>query len=133
MYWFVIRNRQIPNTAVVPVILRALTWVYVLADSIRNPSRFQNVGPPGLELGLISFVVFKFLKARRAFKNTKGGELDFHRAQDACREILPAGTVLPFATEIAVFYYGFLNWKKRPLGEQFTYHKNSGPWPSSVR
>lgn len=130
VYWLVIRNRQIPNTTVVPVILLG-TYVgtMFLPEQHQEPlALFKTWALPVLELGLISFVVFKFLKARRAFKNTKGGELDFFTAlKDACREVLPAGAVLPFATEIAVFYYGFLNWKKRPLGPgEFTYHKNSG-------
>lgn len=35
--------------------------------------------------------------------------------------------VIAFATEIAVFYYGFIYWKKRiPKQNEFTYHKNSG-------
>ncbi|HFS67296.1 MAG TPA: hypothetical protein ENK67_03700 [Flavobacteriia bacterium] len=33
----------------------------------------------------------------------------------------------PFATEIAVFYYGFINWKKDELSDnEFSYYKNSG-------
>ena len=34
---------------------------------------------------------------------------------------------LLFASEIAVLYYGFINWKTREVSEnEFTYHKNSG-------
>jgi hypothetical protein len=34
---------------------------------------------------------------------------------------------VPVATEIAVFYYGFIYWKKRKLEvNEFSYHKNSG-------
>ena len=35
--------------------------------------------------------------------------------------------VLPFATEVTVFYYGFINWKTRETNvNEFTYHKKSG-------
>ena len=35
--------------------------------------------------------------------------------------------MIPVVTEIAVFYYGFIYWKKRKLKEnEFSYHKDSG-------
>ncbi|MEM6684870.1 MAG: hypothetical protein AAF617_03655, partial [Bacteroidota bacterium] len=43
-----------------------------------------------------------------------------------CAEVLPKPVVIPFATEVAVFYYGFIYWKRRKLAEnEFSYHKES--------
>ena len=51
----------------------------------------------------------------------------FITLKNTCYEILPKGLVIPVVTEIAVFYYGFINWRKRKLREnEFTYHKDSG-------
>ena len=51
----------------------------------------------------------------------------FSILKSTCYEILPKGVVIPFVTEIAVIYYGFINWKKRRLQpNEFSYHKDSG-------
>lgn len=41
--------------------------------------------------------------------------------------MLPKVALIPVVTEIAVIYYGFINWKKRNLKPyEFLYHKDSG-------
>jgi hypothetical protein len=62
------------------------------------------------------------------YKTLKGKSPDFFSAlKSTSYEILPKRLAMPFATEIAVFYYGFINWKKRTIAEnEFTYHKDSG-------
>ncbi len=40
---------------------------------------------------------------------------------------MPRKAAIPFATEVAVFYYGFINWKKSHYKlNEFTHHKDSG-------
>ena len=47
--------------------------------------------------------------------------------QNVSKEILPAKASTVFATEIALFYYGFISWKKREIREdEFSYHRDSG-------
>ena len=51
----------------------------------------------------------------------------FSILKSTCYEIMPKRLVMPFVTEIAVFYYGFVNWKAREIKEnEYTYHKKSG-------
>ncbi|MGS2764112.1 hypothetical protein [Sinomicrobium sp. M5D2P9] len=77
---------------------------------------------------MISFVVYKISKTVKQYKLNKEKSSDFFTAlKITCYEILPKAAAIPLITEIAVFYYGFLHWKKRPLKEnEFSYHKESG-------
>ena len=73
-------------------------------------------------------MIFKVRKAQKTFKGIKDDKMDFYGAlKSTCYQILPKKLVLPFATEVAVIYYGFVNWKKRILKHnEFSYHKKSG-------
>ena len=83
---------------------------------------------PFVELSILSFVIFNVRKGIKRYKLNKTESFDFFTTlKNTCYEILPKGIVIPVVTEIAVFYYGFVHWKKRKLKDnEFTYHKDSG-------
>jgi hypothetical protein len=83
---------------------------------------------PVVELSILSFVIFNLRKGIKRFRLNKNESFDFFTTlKSTCYEILPRGIVMPVVTEMAVFYYGFLNWRKRELkNNEFTYHKYSG-------
>lgn len=130
IYFLLIRKTRIPKTTVVPVmVIGILVGSYFLPkESQVYLDLFKYWILPVIELGILTFVLFKIRKAIHTFKNIKSETPDFYVSlKSVCAEILPEKLVLPLATELAVLYYGFINWKKRPLNSnEFSYHKKSG-------
>lgn len=130
VYYLLIRNTDIPKTTVVPVmILGLLIGTHFLPQENQTYfDLFKQWALPLIELSILSFIVFKIRKARKAYKRLKTGTPDFFDVlKNACKEILPRRAVMPFATEVAVFYYGFIDWSKRTYASnEFTYHRKSG-------
>jgi hypothetical protein len=87
-----------------------------------------------VELSIVSYVIFNLIKAIKRYKLKKSAQVDFFATlKETCYDILPKNLVIPFVTEIAVFYYGFIYWKKRDLKEnEFSYHRESGTVPLLV-
>jgi hypothetical protein len=130
VYFLLIRKSEIPNTTVIPVmIIGLLVGSYFLPqESQTYLSIFKTWALPVIEISILTFVIIKVRRAIKKYKSLKGSTPDFYNAlKSTCYEILPKKLVLPFATEVAVFYYGFINWKTKEINEnEFTYHKNSG-------
>ncbi|WP_341225744.1 hypothetical protein [uncultured Arcticibacterium sp.] len=130
VYFLLIRKSEIPNTTVIPVIIIGLFvgLHFLPQESQTYLSIFKTWALPVIEISILTFVIFKVRRAIKKYKNLKGSTPDFYNAlKSTCSEILPKKLVLPFATEVAVFYYGFINWKTKDINEnEFTYHKNSG-------
>lgn len=130
VYILLIRKTKIPKTTVIPIlVLGILIGSYFLPEGNQfYLNLFKTWFLPIIELSILTFVTLKVHKALKTYKSIKGSSPDFFNALKATSyEILPKKLVLPFATELAVIYYGFINWKTRPLKEnEFTYHKTSG-------
>ena len=130
VYFLLIRKSEIPNTTVIPVmIIGLLVGSYFLPqESQTYLSIFKTWALPVIEISILIFVTIKVRRAIKKYKDLKGSIPDFYNAlKSTCYEILPKKLVLPFATEVAVFYYGFINWKTKEINEnEFAYHKNSG-------
>ena len=130
IYFLLIRKTGIPKTTVVPVmIIGVLIGSYFLPkDSQTYLELFKIWALPVIELSIITFVVIKMRSAIKKYKSLKGYNPDFFTTlKRATSEILPKRLVHPFATEIAVFYYGFFNWSAYSIKkDEFTYHKESG-------
>ena len=130
VYFLLIQKSEIPNTTVIPVmIIGLLVGSYFLPqESQTYLSIFKTWALPVIEISILTFVTIKVRRAIKKYKSLKGSTPDFYNAlKSTCYEILPKKLVLPFATEVAVFYYGFINWKTKEINEnEFTYHKNSG-------
>ena len=130
VYFLLIRKTEIPKTTVVPVmVVGLLVGSYFLPkESQTYLILFKTWALPLIEISVLTFVIFKVRGALKAYHKLKGATLDFFDAvKNTCYGMFPKRLVLPLATEIAVFYYVFINWKTRPLREnEFTYHKKSG-------
>lgn len=130
VYFLLIRKSEIPNTTVIPVmIIGLLVGSYFLPQQSQTYlSIFKTWILPFLELIVLSYVLYKVRKAVLKFKENKTSTFDFFTTlKKTCYEILPKNAVMLVVTEIAVFYYGFINWKRREIKvNEFTYHKDSG-------
>lgn len=130
IYLVLIRKTSIPKTTVVPVMI-----VGMLIGSIILPEEnqfylelFKTWILPIVELSLVSYIIYNVSKAVKRYKSNKNETTDFFTTlKTTCYGMLPKMAVIPVVTEISVFYYGFVHWKKRELDEnEFSYHKESG-------
>jgi hypothetical protein len=130
VYYLLIRKTEIPKTTVVPMmIIGLLIGSYFLPEENQiYLTLFKTWGLPIIEVSVLTFVIIKVRSIIRGYNNSKGKSPDFFTTlKSTCYGILPKKVVIPFATEIAIIYYGFIDWKPFKLQEnEFTYHKNSG-------
>jgi hypothetical protein len=130
VYFLLIRKSQIPKTTVVPVMLFGLLLgtYYLPKEGQSYLILFKNWALPVIELSILTLILFKIRKAIHSYKQLSQATPDFYDTlKRVCSEILPQPLVRPFATEVAVFYYGFIHWKKREIQpNEFTYHQKSG-------
>ena len=129
LYFLAIRKREIPNTTVVPVFILGIVIASIILPTEHQfyLSLVKTWFLPFLELAIVTYVILTIRKAYRAIKQHTNEELDFFSAaKEATQKILPKKLVIPFATELSVFYYGFVSWKKKQLGSNdFSYHKET--------
>ncbi len=130
VYFLLIRKSNIPKTTVVPVMIVGLLIGSTLlpAASQTYLTLFKTWALPIIEISVLTFVIIKVRGAIKKYNGLKGSNPDFFNTlKSTCSELLPKKLVLPFATEVAVFYYGFIHWKTISINEnEFTYHKKSG-------
>lgn len=130
LYFLLIRKTNIPKTTVVPFLIIGIIVCSLIlpTENQYHLNLFKTWVLPIIELSILSFVIYNVRKALKKYKKNKTESIDFFTTlKNTCYEILPKGVVIPVVTEIAVFYYGFLDWKKRKLKDnEFTYHKDSG-------
>jgi hypothetical protein len=131
IYFLLIRKTTIPKTTIVPfVILSIVVCSFILpSENQHYLSLFKTWVLPLIEISVLSYVIYKIVKTIRLYKQHKKETASdfFTILKSTCQDILPKGIVIPFATEIAVIYYGFICWKKTKLkSNHFTYHKDSG-------
>ena len=130
VYFLLIRKTPIPNTTVVPMMVLglALGTYFLPKENQTYLALFKTWALPIVELSVVTLIIIKVRLAIKKYKSIKDESPDFFTAlKNTCCEILPKKLVLPFATEIAVIYYGFINWRSRSIAEnEFTYHKTSG-------
>lgn len=129
VYFLLIRKTNIPKTTVVPIMLIGLAIGFFSLPEANQEylQLFKTWFLPVIEIGVASFVIYKVRKAVLFHKKQENKSLDFFTAlKTTCAEILPKPVVVPFATEISIFYYGFVYWKRRKLTEnEFSNHKES--------
>lgn len=130
IYYLLIRKTKISNKSI-----SILLTVNLILASFFIPKQNQYYLElfkiwllPILELLIIGILIYNVKKSIKKINKNKTQNADFFIIlKQIIYELVPKKMVVPFATEIAVFYYGFINWKKRKLSEnEFSYHKNSG-------
>lgn len=130
IYFLLIRKTAIPKTTVIPFIVMGLIigTYFLPKDSQGYLNLFKTWALPIIELSILTLVVIKFRRALKKYKDLKDSTPDFFSTlKSTCYEMLPKYAVMPVVTEIAVFYYGFIHWKRKTIKEnEFTYHKDSG-------
>ena len=131
IYFLLIRKSRIPKLTIVPIlIIGVIICTYIIpSENQFYLSLFKTWILPVIELIVLSFVIYKVVKTVQLYKLNKSKScFDFYTVlKSTCYEVLPKVVVIPMVTEIAVFYYGFLNWKKVKLkSNEFSYHKDSG-------
>ncbi|MBD3638931.1 MAG: hypothetical protein HUJ25_16375 [Crocinitomicaceae bacterium] len=128
VHFALVRKTKIPNITVVPVFIAAMLLVGKMLPGEYHDTLdlFKTWILPLVELAALSFVFVKIRQIRKAFANNP--EMDFYTAlKDATHQFLPSKVAVPFATEIAMFYYALIHWKSVKIREgEFTYHQNSG-------
>lgn len=130
LYFLLIRKSDIPKTTVVPFLILGviISSAILPSENQQYLNRFRVWLLPIIELSILSYVIYNVRKVIKDYKQKKEYSFDFFTTlKNTCYEMLPKNVVIPVVTEIAVFYYGFIYWKKRELKEnEFSYHKNSG-------
>ncbi len=130
IYFLLIRKSEIPNTTAIPVMIIGLVLgsYFLPLESQTYLVIFKIWALPVIEISILTFIIIKISGAIKKYKALKGSTPDFFSAlKSTCYEMLPKSVVIPIVTEIAVFYYGFIYWKKRKLNKnEFSYHKDSG-------
>lgn len=130
IYYLLIRKTDIPKIILVPFFLAGIAVATLILPSENQ----QFLGwaktwiVPIVETLVLILIVYKIRLAIKQYNATKESAPDFFTAiKNVCSEVLPKIVAIPFATEIAVFYYGFIHWKRLvPKKNEFTYHNNSG-------
>jgi len=129
-YFLLIRKTEIPKTTVLPIfILGLVIGSYIIPDAEQQLlSQFKTYILPIVELGALTYVFFKVRSIYAGFSSAEKSDQDFYTIlKTVSADIIPKKMVVPFATEIATIYYGFIKWGKESYAEnQFTYHKRSG-------
>ncbi|OIQ30862.1 MAG: hypothetical protein BM564_01225 [Bacteroidetes bacterium MedPE-SWsnd-G2] len=130
IYFLLIRKTSIPKTTVLPFLILGMVICTMIIPSENQYylDIFKTWIFPVIELSIVSFIIFNIRKAVKRYRLIKTDSFDFFTTlKNTCYHLLPKGAVIPVVTEIAVFYYGFVYWKKRKLkANQFSYHKDSG-------
>lgn len=129
IYYFIIQKRSIPKTTIVPVLIVGIVVASIILPSEHQYylGQFKTWVLPIVEVSIVTYLVISIRKAIRAFKKENTGNVDFFTAaKSAGGSFLPSGVSTLFATELSMFYYGFLQWNKRPLAvNEFSYHRTT--------
>lgn len=130
LYFLLIRKKNIPNTTVVPLFILGIviSSIIIPKDHQYLLTQIKHWILPIVETTVFGLVIYKIRQTRLAFKASKKEvNHDFYKLlKETTATILPKKVSVAFSTEIAVIYYGFINWKKHKLqANEFTYHKHS--------
>lgn len=127
-YYLTIRKRSIPKTTVIPVFILG-----IVIASLILPSEHQYYLTlvktwflPVVEISIVTYIIITIRKAFKEFKSADSMDF-FSAAKEASAKILPKRVAILFATELSVFYYGLIAWKKTKVSaNEFSYHRAAG-------
>ncbi|MDG1913455.1 MAG: hypothetical protein P8I55_02570 [Crocinitomix sp.] len=130
IYLALIRKKKISNLTIMPFFVAGLIIASLVIPNA-NQHTLELIKAwllPVVEITVISIIIIKVRKVRKAFRLNKEEGFDFLSAlKKSVQTIIPEKAAFALSSEIGLFYYGFFRWKKRIYTEnQFTYHKDSG-------
>lgn len=127
-YFFLIRNRAIPKTSVVPVFILGIllaTWSLPLERQYYL-DLIKMWLLPIVEFGVVGFIGYKVYQAKKMYRTHPNSDF-YTQVLQVTKELFPRKISHLMATELSVPYYCFWTWKMPELkGHQFSYHKRSG-------
>jgi len=130
IYFLLIRKKEIPKiTILTAVIVGIVIANYIIPNDYQYLlNKIELYIIPIVEILVLTFIFINVRKILKLYKTQKNNSSDFFTVlNSACKEILPKGISILLATEIAVIYYSFINWRKRKLAvNEFSYHKENG-------
>ncbi|WP_299243605.1 hypothetical protein [uncultured Aquimarina sp.] len=130
IYFLLIRKKNIPKITVISLFVLGIviTTFIIPKENQVFLDQIKTWFLPFLEIGVFTFILFKVRKVQKSYNaNKKEGSDFFSTLKITCKEILPEKIAMLLTMEVAVFYYGFISWKKIKLhSNEFSYHKNSG-------
>ena len=131
IYYLLIRKKTVPKITVVSVfIISIIVASYIIPEKDQGVLNLAKAyALPLVELGVISFVLWKARLIYLSFSKSKTENLDFYDLiSEASAKVLPSPVNGLLATEISVIYYSIIHWKKKLTytDNEFTYHQKNG-------
>jgi hypothetical protein len=109
-YFAAVRRGKAPPATLVPVIVFGLVAAHIMTPGESPPMLLVLVGLA--EIGIATTVV---IRVRRAMRNSSGSVDPLERIETFALELVPSRRAAKMmASEIGVFWYTFLSWKKEP-------------------
>ncbi len=134
LYFLLIRKRKIPKLTVIPFVTVGIVLATILLPENQHDhlNIIKAIAIPAIEIFLVATVL------RKVYLMSKSLKLNAHTTDDAY-SIIKKSSIEAFGngkfvnfliSEMAVFYYGFIAWKKKALNEnEFTNYKDNGTVP----
>ncbi|WP_299221419.1 hypothetical protein [uncultured Aquimarina sp.] len=130
IYFLLIRKKNIPKITILSLFILGIviTTFIIPKENQLFLNQIKTWFLPFLEIGVFTFILFRVRKVLKSYSANKNENNDFFSTlKVTCEEILPKKIAILLTMEIAVFYYGFISWKKTELhSNEFSYYKNSG-------
>ncbi|GAA0713062.1 hypothetical protein GCM10009430_04270 [Aquimarina litoralis] len=128
IHWVLIRKKDISKFSVLSFfVIGILIASFVIPEENQSFISFiKNWVLPFIELGIITLILLKIRKTIQVYRLAKNSSPDFFTIlKKTCSDVFPKKISAVLAMEIAVFYYGFISWKKKiPRENEYTYHKD---------
>ena len=129
LYLLIIRKSSISKKTVIPIIAIGLWSTFFILPKEQHQfiDFFKYYLLPFVEVGIVTTVVLKVRKLRKNMSAERKNHTDFIQLfRSASATVFPKKLIPLLVSEAGMIYYGFIAWKKAPLGPgQFTYHKNN--------
>lgn len=129
VYFLLIRKTKVPNTTVVPVFILGITLATLIIPKDQQflLSLAKTWVVPVVEVGVLILIIRKVRKMTARLSQAREADRDFFSALNkVCSEVLPPKMAPVLANEIAILYYGFVDWKRsKPGPTEFTSHKQA--------
>ena len=128
IHYFLIRKKEKSKKVVFSIFILGFILTSILIPTNQQGvfSQFSPLLFGLLEVYLLGYIIYKTRKAIKEVKALNNSSLDFYDTMvTVCNKIIPFKLGAILASEIAVIYYGLIQWKKRPLQtNEFSYHKD---------